>query len=405
MYKKIKTYIKNYFLFKKLIKKKTSAKEIFVVEPYAQNVLIIDDKLPEFDKDSGSRRLNLIIDILLKNNVGVYLIADFKEYKYKTDYINYYKNKGVIVYQPYIDNNSLITKTMFIKTILNNISLVWLHRPLIFKKYYPIIREYNKKIKIAYDMVDFHFMRMNREADLKNDEKLKQDAFKFLKIELENCKKADKVIVISQTDMQNLLQYYYNQSKMVTISNIHNFIKNNLEYKPFSKRKDLLFVGSFDHLPNIDAVKHLCEIIMPMIWKNNSEIKLKIIGSNPTQEILNLRNKKIEILGYVEDLSSFFNTSKLFVAPLRYGAGIKGKIGQSMEYGLPLITTTIGAEGFNFFDCHKFIVEDDEEIFAKKILAVYNNENLWNSLSKNSETTLKPFSEKTITESILNLIE
>ena len=174
MYKKIKTYIKNYFLFKKLIKKKTSAKEIFVVEPYAQNVLIIDDKLPEFDKDSGSRRLNLIIDILLKNNVGVYLIADFKEYKYKTDYINYYKNKGVIVYQPYIDNNSLITKTMFIKTILNNISLVWLHRPLIFKKYYPIIREYNKKIKIAYDMVDFHFMRMNREADLKNDEKLKK---------------------------------------------------------------------------------------------------------------------------------------------------------------------------------------------------------------------------------------
>lgn len=406
MYKKIKTYIKNYFFRQKLAMNKVTISNIFDREASQKNVLIIDDKLPEFDKDSGSRRLNIIIDILLKNNIGVYLLADFKEYKFKTDYVNYYKSKNVIVYQPYLDEkNNLVTKEKFIEICLKNVNLVWLHRPLIFKKYYNTIKKYNNNVKIVFDMVDFHYMRIKREADIKNSKKLEKEAQKFLSIEIENCKKADHIIVISETDKQNLVSFYEDQSKMVIVSNIHDFIENNLNFKSFSLRKNLLFVGSFNHLPNIDAVNYLNQTIMPIVWKTNPEMKIQIIGSNPTEEIRNLNSEKFEILGYVEDLSSYFNNSRLFVAPLRYGAGVKGKIGQSMEYGLPLITTTTGAEGFDFNEYYKNVVEDNAEEFANKLIEIYYNETLWNSLSKNSATVLKPFSEDFTTQNILKLID
>lgn len=405
MYKKIKTYIKNYFLEKNLVKQSITEKNVFDVKLHSKNVLIIDDKLPEFDKDSGSRRLNTIIDIFLKNKIGVFLLADFKEYKYKTNYLQYYKKKGVIVYQPYIDQNkNLVTKEIFIEKNLKNINLVWLHRPLIFKKYFSIIKKYDKSVKIVFDMVDFHYMRIQREASLKSSEKLKKEAQKFLEIEIKNCKNSDKIIVISETDKQNLLSYYPNESKMVVVSNIHNFIENNIHFKPFEQRKSLLFVGGFDHLPNIDAVNYLHQTIMPLVWKTHSEIKIIIIGSNPTQELLNLNNDRFQVLGYVEDLTEYFNNSKLFVAPLQYGAGIKGKIGQSMEYGLPLVTTTIGAEGFDFGEYFDFMVTDNADNFAKKIIEIYNNESLWNLLSKNSQAVLKPFSESLTEQNIISLI-
>jgi len=406
MYKKIKVYFKNKNLESKLKKAnkywdyKTNA-----TASSAKNVLIIDDKLPEYDKDSGSRRLHLIIEILLKNNVNVFLLADFKEYKFKDEYVNYYKKLGVIVYEPSLNlNNKLITKNDFIASIANEIDLVWLHRPLIFNKYFSVIKKYNSKVKIVFDMVDFHYIRMKREADLRNDKKILAEANKFLNIEIENCKKADQIIVISETDKTNLLPFYKEASKMIVIGNIHDVIKNNPDSLSFNERKELLFVGSFEHLPNIDALFYLKNEIMPLVWKNNPEIKVVVIGSKPTPEVLNLNDANFNVLGYVSDLSQYFNTSRLFVAPLRYGAGIKGKIGQSMEFKLPLITTEVGAEGFDFGTLKEPMVASNAEDFAQKINVLYHDEHLWNQISTNSEKVLEPFSSELLEKNIMSLM-
>ena len=279
-----------------------------------------------------------------------------------------------------------------------------MHRPLIFNKYFDFVKKNNDKVKIVFDMVDFHYIRMKREAEIKNNTKLLIEAKRFLDIEVNNCKKADKIIVISESDRQNLLPFYQEESKMVVIGNIHDIIENNPNFLDFNNRKDLLFVGSFEHLPNIDALIYLKNEIMPLVWKKDPEIKVVVIGSKPTQEVLNLNSTNFNVLGYVADLSPYFNSSRLFIAPLRYGAGIKGKIGQSMEFKLPLLTTAIGAEGFDFGDLKEYIVASEPNDFAQKIDLIYSNENLWNKISNNSENSLKPFSSELLEKNIINLI-
>lgn len=407
MYKKIKVYFKNKILRNKLLKQNKIINycEFLNNKNKVAKVLIIDDKLPEFDKDSGSRRLNLIIELFLNNKVNVFLLADFKEYKFNNEYVEYYKKLGVIVYEPSLNmDNKLITKEVFLSTILKNIDLVWLHRPLIFNKYFDFVKINNDKVKIVFDMVDFHYIRMKREAEIKNNTKLLIEAKRFLDIEVNNCKKADKIIVISESDRQNLLPFYQEESKMVVIGNIHDIIENNPNFLDFNNRKDLLFVGSFEHLPNIDALIYLKNEIMPLVWKKDPEIKVVVIGSKPTLEVLNLNSTNFNVLGYVADLSPYFNSSRLFIAPLRYGAGIKGKIGQSMEFKLPLLTTDIGAEGFDFGDLKEYIVASDTNDFAQKISSIYYNENLWNKISNNSEKILKPFSSELLEKNIISLI-
>ncbi|WP_231131692.1 glycosyltransferase [Flavobacterium hydrophilum] len=365
----------------------------------------MDTRIPEFNKDSGSRRLTEIIKLLLKNNIGVFLMADFKEYRYKSDYIEIFKEMGVVVYEPSVnDAGKLITKNGFLKIILPKVSFAWLHRPEIFEKYYPLVESYKPKTKVFFDMVDFHYLRFKRESELMKEPKIMEVADKYLNLELDNCKKADKIIVISDLEGKTLKDYYNDESKIITIGNIHQYIKN--ENSPsFENRKDLLFIGGFDHKPNVDAVSYLHEEIMPLLWESQPEISISIIGSNPPDSILKLHSEKFKIVGYVKEVAPYFLSSRIFVAPLRYGAGIKGKIGQSIEFGLPLVTTNIGAEGFDFAENAQYIVGNTSKQIVDNILLLYQNKEIWNKISSDSEKVIEPFSSHKIEQKILTLIK
>lgn len=173
----------------------------------------------------------------------------------------------------------------------------------------------------------------------------------------------------------------------------------------FEDRKELLFIGGFDHTPNIDAVNYLYEEIMPLLWKSLPEISITVIGSNPPPSILELNSEKFKIVGYVKDVSPYFLNSRIFVAPLRYGAGIKGKIGQSLEYGLPLVTTNIGAEGFDFGENKNLIVGNTTQEIVNNIIKIYQNEEIWNEISLASQKVIEPFSVDTIKAKVLSLVQ
>lgn len=402
MYKSIKLYFKLKLLAQKL-KKENKHINFTSNLKYNTNVLIVDTKVPEYNKDSGSRRLTEIIKLLIENKIGVFLLADFKEYKFKSDYVQYFKNLGVVVYEPSLnESGKLITKNKFIEIVMQKSDFAWLHRPEIFEKYFPIIKKNKPSVKVFFDMVDFHYLRFKRESELTGDVEIMKTANKYLKLELDNCQKADKIIIISDFEKQSLKDYYANEDKTISIGNIHQFIKNN-DFKNFHDRQDLLFIGGFDHKPNVDAVHYLHNEIMPLLWKTNSEIAINIIGSNVPENIQVLHSDKFRILGYVEDVSAYFQNSRVFVAPLRYGAGIKGKIGQSLEFGLPLVTTKIGAEGFDFSENTNFIVADTKEQIVANILKVYQDEILWNKISSDSENVIAPFSKSTIQAKIKSL--
>ncbi|WP_163399121.1 glycosyltransferase family 4 protein [Flavobacterium fluviatile] len=402
MYKSVKLYFRLKLLAQKLKKEKKQIN--FISDLQDKNyVLIVDTKIPEYDKDSGSRRLTEIIKLLTDNQIGVYLLSDYKEYRYKLEYVSFFKEMGVVVYEPSLDNyGNLIKKNDFLKLILPKVTFAWLHRPDIFEKYYPIIKKYNPSIKVFFDMVDFHYLRFKRESELYGNAKIMKKAQKFLDLEINNCQKADKIIVISEMEKQNLKKYYDNDDKTIAIGNIHEYSKN-IEFKNFKDRKDLLFIGGFDHKPNIDAVQYLFGEIMPLLWKTKPDISINIIGSNVPLVIEQLNSEKFRILGYVEDVAPYFLNSKVFVAPLRYGAGIKGKIGQSLEYGLPLVTTHIGAEGFDFGKNEKLLVGNNKQEIVNSIISLYENEELWKQISDDSEKVIEPFSVFNIESKIMGL--
>ncbi|PIB32426.1 group 1 glycosyl transferase [Gaetbulibacter sp. 5U11] len=402
--KSLKNQFKTYLLTKKLKKNNI----LFNLSDFTfsdKNVLIIDEIIPEFNKDSGSRRLTEIIKLLLKNKVSVFLIADLKQYKYKSDYIQKFKDLGVNVYQPSINQKGqLVTKEDFIKLITPKIDVAWLHRPTIFSKFQSLVKTANPNIKLVFDMVDFHYVRLLREYELNKDEALKAEAEKFLKIELENCKNADVVIAISTTDKELLKQHFNTDEKVVLISNIHQHIDKSDNFNSFENRNDLLFVGSFRHDPNSDAVKYLKENIMPLVWKVIPDLKVNIIGSYITEDIEALASDKFKLLGFVDDLNAIINTTKLFVAPLRFGAGIKGKIGQSLEHSLPLVTTNVGAEGFDFGEQTNVMIANNAEAIAQKVIDLYTNKILWDEASNSCKTILEPFSLKVTENQVLQII-
>lgn len=404
MYKSIKLYFRLKKLALKL--KKNEDRIDFLGElKYNSYVLIVDTKIPEFNKDSGSRRLTEIIKMLLQNNVGVFLLADFKEHKYQSEYIEIFKEMGAVVYKPTLDRfDKLITKEGFLKEVLPKVDFVWLHRPEIFNKYYPLVKKYKPEAKIFFDMVDFHYLRFKREFELKGDPKMMETANKYLELELDNCEKADRIIVISESEKESLKEYYQNNDKAIAIGNIHQYIDNGVPVR-FEDRKELLFIGGFDHTPNVDAVNYLYEEIMPLLWKSMPEISITVIGSNPPPSILELNSEKFKIVGYVKDVSPYFLNSRIFVAPLRYGAGIKGKIGQSLEYGLPLVTTNIGAEGFDFGENKNLIVGNTTQQIVNNIIKIYQNEEIWNEISLASQKVIEPFSVDTIKAKVLSLVQ
>ena len=372
---------------------------------YDSNVIIVDTKVPEFDKDSGSRRLTEIIKLLIANKIGVFLLADFKEYRFATNYVQYFKDLGVVVYEPSVNNSGkLITKNDFLKQVLPFANFAWLHRPEIFEKYYPIVKKNKPDLKIFFDMVDFHYIRFKRESELTANPDIMKNADKYLKLELDNCQKADKIIVISDVEKETLKDFYTEDSKIISIGNIHQYIENKNPVS-FEDRKDLLFIGGFDHKPNVDAVKYLSNEIMPLLWKSEPEISISIIGSNPPESILMLNSDKFKIIGFVKEVSPYFLNSRIFLAPLRYGAGIKGKIGQSLEFGLPLVTTSIGAEGFNFKENRNIIVGNTSQEIVENILLLYKNKEVWEKISSDSKKVIGPFSINTIENKILSLVK
>lgn len=351
-----------------------------------RKILFVSNSLPKFDCDSGSNRFKEIIYFFLENKYTCLLLVNKKCQKDK----NYLKNF-----------NDIGVKVVYSLDGLNEINYTWFNGPNSFKKNLNLINLHFPNSKIIYDMVDVHFLRYKRSIAL-NPFKISdyKRYFKYKKIETKLIKKASIVVAISKKEKE-FISKYLAPEKIITISNIHYPKVNKAEIPTFSQRQNILFIGS-KHTPNIDAIHFLYNEVMPKVWKTNKNIKIQIIG-DVAEEIKGISNPMFEFIGYVPHVESYFLNSKLMVAPLRYGAGVKGKIGQAFEYYLPVITTNIGAEGMYLKHNKNALIANTSTEFAQEILNLYDNEVLWNTLSSSTTEVLEQFSKKNL-KNILNKI-
>jgi O-antigen biosynthesis protein len=289
------------------------------------------------------------------------------------------------------------TTLQHLEPLLPHIHAAWLCNPEITSKFLPIIKEKNTNCKIIYDTIDLHYVRMQREEEL-TGKPTQWEVMKSKEIDLANA--SDLVLAVSQEEREKLT--HITNKATDTVPNIHKFVGTDTS---FQERKGLLFVGGYHHTPNIDAAAWLVEEIMPLVWEQIPNMPLLLLGSNPTDTIKKYaEDSRIQVPGFIEDLSEYFHSSRIFVSPLRYGAGMKGKIGQALEFGLPIVSTQIGIEGMYLeHGKHIFQAENSQE-FAKAIIHLYNNEVLWTKLSDNSVMALEPFSVPKVKTNIQNLL-
>jgi glycosyltransferase involved in cell wall biosynthesis len=147
-----------------------------------------------------------------------------------------------------------------------------------------------------------------------------------------------------------------------------------------------MFLGGFRHPPNVDCAIHLVQEILPLVREAVGPVPVVIVGSHPPEEVEALAEVDgVEVAGFVEDLGPYFQRHRLMAAPLRFGAGVKGKITHSMAAGLPVVTTSIGAEGLTGVNGEHMLVADDHAGFAAAVAALYRDDDLWRRLSSNAQ--------------------
>jgi GT2 family glycosyltransferase len=345
----------------------------------ARRALVVDARVLCPDQDAGSLRMLKMLEILQDFGFQV-TFAPYNAQRL-SPYTDRMQELGIeCLYDPFLRNfEALLVERS------SEFDLIILSRAETAEKVLPICRAYAPQTPIIFDTVDLHFLRGQREAELEKDDEKRKRAAEMESLELELSSACDAVVVVSTEEIK-ILKKKLPRSRVALISMIHDIPS---VIAPRSSRRDFLFVGGFEHTPNVDAMLWFCSEVMPPVLDRLPNATLHIIGSKMPESIRALASDHIVTHGYVERIEPFLESCLLSVAPLRFGAGVKGKITQSMSYGLPVVSTTIGAEGMYLEHEKNVLVADKAAAFAKHIIQLHHDPQLWHRLSKNGLKTIK----------------
>ncbi len=269
-----------------------------------------------------------------------------------------------------------------------------------------------KAIRIL-DTEDLHFLRNARQTAFKKNTELSLELLlnDTAKREMASIYRCDLALIISKYELKilkktfkidkSLLQYVPFLLPNQNLESLHS-------YPSFQQRKHFMTIGNFKHEPNWASVLYLKKHIWPLIKKQLPEAEMHIYGSYATKNVLNLHNEKEGFLikGWAKTAEEVFVSAKVCLAPLQFGAGLKGKLIEAMQFGTPSVTTSIGAEGMhNKLPWNGFITDTPEK-FAKNAVALYTNEKLWEQAQQNGLNIINNcYSKNKYTEKLLNNIK
>lgn len=345
---------------------------------HKKHLLWIDHYVPTFDQDAGSRATLHYLELFCMSGFCVKFLGD--NFAYDRHYVEKLEAMGIEVLY---GSECAIKWKKWIKLEGNALDYVVLSRPHITEKYIDIIKS-NTNAKIIYTGVDLHYLREEREADISASKVKKASSKKWKVLEYDLMRKSDVSLFYSNVEIEHI----YAEDASINAVQIPLFIYKDFPVIQYNhdQRHDIMFIGGFSHSPNVDAVIWYMQEIFTKISKEINA-KFFIIGSNPPKEILNYAQiyENVIVTGRVsdEELESYYKKCRVAVAPLRFGAGIKGKVIEAMYHQIPLVTTNIGAEGLQGVS-EALRIADDTETFANDIICLYNNAALAENYSRKS---------------------
>ncbi|EKD98588.1 MAG: hypothetical protein ACD_23C00354G0001, partial [uncultured bacterium] len=338
-----------------------------------RRVLVIDHCTPTPDQDAGSVIMYNMMMLLREMGFQVTFIPE-DNFLYMPGYTTALQRVGIeVLYAPYVTSVE-----QHLKDFGGRYVLVMLTRPKVVEHHLKAVRKFCPKAKVLFYTVDLHFLRMSREAELNSDKEAQKAADEMKRREIDAIQASNATIVHSTAELE-LLRSELPDAKLHVFPLIVD-VKG--RSGTFPERRDIVFVGGYQHPPNIDAVQYFVSEIMPILRRRLPGVRFHAVGSRPPKDILELAGDDVIIAGFVEDLDSLLNKMRVSVAPLRYGAGIKGKIGSAMAVGLPVVATSIALEGMALTNGENILMADDAKDFAETVARLYENEQLWLSISE-----------------------
>jgi len=328
------------------------------------SVLVLDHQIPTPDRDSGSLRMSQLLQFLVALGYRVRFYP--ANHHQNPPYEEALQQSGIEVAYGDID------PVGFLDEIDGDVDIAIMSRPLVAVSWLPLLREQAPDCRIVYDMVDFHGLRETRRADLTASAGAAQQASLMGELEVVLARQSDLTFAISDAEREEISNLVPDAT-VVTVPNVHDRPRSPT---PFERRSGLLFVGSWAHPPNQDAIEWLVDELAPQLSRRVPGVVTHIVGSDIPDEI-GRHAADVVVHGWVPELDPLFDAVRVSIAPLRYGAGLKGKVGDSLVRGVPVVTTTVGAEGFDFGDAFRLDVADDADGFVEAVVALYTDPERW----------------------------
>lgn len=338
-----------------------------------KTLLFIDHYVPMWDQDAGSKSTFEYLQLMAGMGYNIKFLGDnFVDHQ---PYTAALQQMGIeVLYGPWYQRNW----KKWIAYHSPHFDYVYLSRPHIASKYLNYIKSHTNA-KLLYCGHDLHYLREERHYQVDGRRAYLAAAKKWRKIETDIVSRVDMSYFFSDFEVNELQKHLPGCAvRTIPLFLFDEAESGGQETQDFAARDGLLFVGGFMHTPNIDAVSWFVKDVYPLVRAKLPNIEFTVVGSNPPVEVTGLKGNGVIVTGRLsdEDLQQQYRQRRLVVAPLRYGAGVKGKIIEAMRYGVPTVTTSIGAEGIGDAEMALFIA-DEASAFADAVIEAYANRSSW----------------------------
>jgi GT2 family glycosyltransferase/glycosyltransferase involved in cell wall biosynthesis len=329
-----------------------------------RRIVVVDEHVPFTDRDAGSRRTFFLIELLRARGWQViFASTDRNEYP---PYAQTLRSLGVDVMLGF---DSVSVAQLKRRRICPDVA--WLCRP---SSASGLLRAFRRTCgaRIVFDTVDLHYRRLEREERVVGRATRWQA---MRKRELDLAEAADVTVAGGAGERELLVAAGISAAYELPV--IEPLSSGPLP--GWESRDGVVFLGNFAHAPNVDAARWLCDTVMPLVRCAVPSVRLTLAGADPTRAVRALASCDVEVTGYVPDAAATLSRARVFAAPLRFGAGTKGKIVYALAHGIPVVTTPVGAEDLFSSDDYDAAFSE-ATAFAERIVRVYQSREEWETL-------------------------
>lgn len=348
-----------------------------------RRVLVIDARMLTPDQDSGSlRMMNLLVAL---THAGCRCTFFPHNMAIDEPYAERLRVQGIEV----IGAPGHRTVDAFLRARGGEFDAVLMSRLEVAVEHLTSVRRWCPQATVVYDTVDLHFLRLVRAARLADDKRLERAAETTRNDELATVARCDVTLVCSTIE-QALIRELAPNARVEVVGNVHMPESDGENDRPGPRaRTGMLFVGGFEHPPNVDAVCWFVADILPLIATQEPDVVFHIVGSRMIPQVEALAGPNVVVHGFVADLEPLYRSCRVSVAPLRFGAGVKGKVTQALAVGLPTVGTSVAIEGAPFVPDEHVLVADSADSFADQVLRLLCDDELWQRVSDSALATVQ----------------